>query len=293
MYRIRGIFKGRLSILGEYISPPRVLERMRSDLYIISYPKTGRTWLRMLMKQALHQHLGIPIKDPLEFHELTNYDNRLPRISVAHDDEPHWKKPSELTTNKKRWYRNKKVILVIRDPRDTMVSLYIQMTRRWKVFTPSDKSMNDYIWQERGALKTMIRYYNIWAENKEIPADLLLVKYEDLHERPLQCLRKCIEFLGIYDISDETLMSAIEENKLEKLKKREASGEFTSKRLRPGFKGDPESMKMRKGKIGGYEDYLTPKQGDAVLEYTSQNLDPWYGYRELVVTERKDKFTGS
>ena len=287
MFTLRGAFKGKLSILGEHISPPRVIERLRSDLYLVSYPKTGRTWLRMLMKTALHKHLGVPVKDPLEFHELTEKDERIPRISVVHDDEPHWKKTHELTSDKSKWYRNKKVILLIRDPRDTMVSLYIQMTKRWKVFTESEKTINEFIWQETGALKSMIEYYNIWAQNRDIPKDLLMIRYEDIHSQTLQKLRESIEFLGVNDTPNDTLNEAIEFNRLEKLKKREASGEFNTKRLKPGSKDDPESMKVRKGKVGGYQEYLSYDEACKIRDYTYEHLDPWYGYKALIENELK------
>lgn len=287
MFALRGTFKGRLSILGEHISPPRVAERLRSNVYLISYPKTGRTWLRMLMKTALHQHLGIRENDPLEFNELTKVDSRIPRISVVHDDEPHWKKPSELTQNKAKWYNDKKVILLVRDPRDTMVSLYIQMTKRWKVFTDTDKTINEFIWQEKGALKSMIRYYNIWADNREVPKDLLMIRYEDIHSQPLECLKESIEFIGVGDVHEDTFDKAIETNRLEKLKKREASGEFTTHRLQPGVKNDPESMKMRKGKVGGYHEYLSNDESLKIRDYTYEHLDPWYGYQELIDKELK------
>jgi len=237
------------------------------------------------MKSALHKHLNVEIGDPLEFDELTESDERIPRISVVHDDEPHWKKPYQLTRDKSKWYAGKKVVLLVRDPRDTMVSLYIQMTKRWKVFTESEKTMNDFVWQETGSLKSMIEYYNIWAENRSVPEGLLMIRYEDIHSQPLQKLRESIEFLGVKDISDASLSEAIEANRLERLKKREASGEFSSPRLRPGLKDDPESMKVRKGKVGGFSDYLSDDESKRIRDYTFAHLDPWYGYQGSIEDE--------
>lgn len=279
---LRGFFHSRVSILSEYIYPPRVRERRRAELYIISYPKTGRTWLRMMLKSALHQHLDVPQTDPLEFCELTQADPRIPRISVVHDDEPHWKKPDQLTMDKHPWYGGKRVILIIRDPRDTMVSLYLQMTRRWRVFIERQKSLHEFIWQERGALHSMIRYYNIWADNRHVPDGLLLVRYEDLHREPVGQLQRALQFLGVAEVPQATIEAAIEENRIERVRAREQTSEYDTHRLQPGIVGDPESLKTRRGKIGGYVDYLGRADIEAISRFTRDQLDPWYGYRELM-----------
>lgn len=280
--RLRGVFQPRLSILAEYIYPPRVLERRRAELCVVSYPKTGRTWLRMMLKSALHQHLGVPRTDPLEFHELTRADARVPRIAVVHDDEPHWKKPDQLTTNKRPWYGDKRVLLVIRDPRDTMVSLYFQMARRWRVFPESEKSLSEFIWQERGALKSMIRYYNIWAENRRVPAGLCLVRYEGLQQKPIEEIQRALRFIGIADIPRATLAAAVEENRIERIRLQEQAHEYGTRRLRPGIAGDPESFKARRGKVRGFVDYLDRADIEKISRLIRDELDPWYGYKELV-----------
>ena len=40
------------------------------------------------------------------------------------------------------------------------------------------------------------------------------------------------------------------------MKKLEAAGAFDSKILKPGNVTDPESFKVRRGKVGGYREYL-------------------------------------
>ncbi|RMF18456.1 MAG: sulfotransferase domain-containing protein [Candidatus Dadabacteria bacterium] len=284
--RARNIHKPFFSAIGEHISPPRVIERMRAELFLISYPKTGRTWLRMLMKTALHRHYGVPISDPLEFHELSNRFADMPRIAVVHDDEPHWKRPAQLTTDKSRWYHDKRVILMVRDPRDTIVSLYHQMSKRWKVFRPEWVTMSEFFWSERGGFDTMIRYYNIWADQRDAPRDLLMVRYEDLHADTAGELRRVLDFLGVRGVDDSTIADAIEENRIERVRKREAAGEFRTHRLQPGVKGDPSSMKARKGKIGGFVEELPWADVVRATERIRTELDPWYGYDGITLPEQ-------
>ncbi|MFW6049557.1 MAG: sulfotransferase domain-containing protein [Myxococcota bacterium] len=272
--RVRGFFKPRLSILGERYSPLEWYRNHRADAFVLSFPKTGRTWLRLMMHRALSLHLGVTPTDPLEFHDFTAADPRVPRIRVIHDDEPHWRHPHTLHESKER-YRGKRVILLVRDPRDAIVSLWFQNTKRWKVF---DKSLHEFLWQSRGSLRSMVRFYNIWAANRHVPRELLLVRYEGMHADPVGTLRNAMALIGVDDVPDRVLVDAIEENRIDALRQREASLRYGTKRLRPGDLGDPESFKARKGKVGGYAEYLSPEDIRAANELINRELDPWYGY---------------
>jgi hypothetical protein len=61
------------------------------------------------------------------------------------------------------------------------------------------------------------------------------------------------------------------------MKKMETAGAFASKILQPTDLGDPESFKVRRGKVGGFTDYLT---GDD-LKYAGEamrKLDARFDY---------------
>ncbi len=62
------------------------------------------------------------------------------------------------------------------------------------------------------------------------------------------------------------------------MKKMEASKQYDPKLLQPGDVNDPESYKVRRGKVGGFSDYL--KGSD--LEYANAavaRLNGRFGYR--------------
>ncbi len=272
--RARGFFKPRLSIFGERYSPLQWYKNHKADVFIVWFPKTGGTWVRLLVHTALSRHTAIIPKEPLEFHEFTEAHPNIPLVRAIHDDEPHWKLPRQLSLTKDR-YRQKKVVLLVRDPRDAIVSLHFQMTKRWKV---TDKELPEFIWQERGSLFSMIRYYNIWAQNRDVPQALLLVRYEDIHADPKRKLREILDFMGVKDIGDGVIEDSVGANDIEKLRKREASMQYTTKRLRPGDASDPSSFKARRGKVGGYVDYLAATDIEKISKIVEDELDPWFGY---------------
>ena len=93
--------------------------RQRYDAMFLSYPKSGRTWLRMMLGRTLQEHFGLDKAgaDPLNLLALARQKPGVPRIQVAHDDLPQLRRPEELQTGRKE-YRGCRVIFMVRDPRD-------------------------------------------------------------------------------------------------------------------------------------------------------------------------------
>jgi hypothetical protein len=50
--------------------------------------------------------------------------------------------------------------------------------------------------------------------------------------------------------------------------------------MQPGDTRDPDSYKVRRGKIGGYQDYFTPEQVAEIDAIVAQQLSPTLGYSE-------------
>ena len=70
---------------------------------------------------------------------------------------------------------------------------------------------------------------------------------------------------------------ALEFSRFENMQKLEAAGAFDSKILHPGDVRDPESFKVRRGKVGGYREYLSAEdQAFAASELAK--LDTRFGY---------------
>src|SRR6266540_4678468 len=102
------------------------------DVVILSAPKSGRTWIRTFLCAYLCKRHG------LEFTlQPGRYDHpRFPRVIFSHDRFEHrtkgnrWDRLRGKYLVPRRELRRAKIILLVRDPRDCFVSLYLQMTRR-------------------------------------------------------------------------------------------------------------------------------------------------------------------
>jgi hypothetical protein len=264
----------RRSAMGRLVY--RFRRNRMADVFVLSFPKTGRTWLRVLLGKALALHHGLQDAEVIELDQLARAIPSLPRIRFKHDDNPHFKAPHELVDFKYE-YRDRKVVLLVRDPRDTLVSAYFQMTKREDSYR-FEGTLADFLRCPRGSWDTMIRFYNIWADQRSAPAAFLLVRYEDLHADAARELRRVLEFLGYRDVAEQTIQAAVEFSRFENMRKMEQSNSLSSGRLKPGDAKDPESFKTRKGKVGGYVDYLDGEQIAELNARLKRELAPIYGY---------------
>jgi len=226
----------------------------------------------MLIGQLILFDKNISFEDPMDLWSLTKELPDLPRIRMSHDDKPH-KRMAEKIEKSKEKYRNKRIILLVRDPRDVAVSHYYHTKHRGKTF---DGSLGDFIRRPKGGMRTLISYYNVWAEQRNAPKDLLLVRYEDLQDRPHEILKHIAEFLGIQDVEDEILDQAVKASSFDKMRDIEANNAYHEKRLKPSEKEDTRSYKTRKGKSGTYVEEFEREDLDWLEEYIETNLDPLY-----------------
>ncbi len=253
------------------------------DALVISVPKSGRTWLRILLGKlfALHFNLEIEETNIIFLDKLASICPEIPLIRFFHDDRPQWKTPDELSIDKTD-YKSKKVIFLVRDIRDILVSLYFEKTKREHLYYSGERKyegdLSSYIRCDIGSLKTIIKYYNIWAENINIPANFLLVRYEDMQKNPQEEMAKIIDFLEIGKIPDKIMSEAINYASFTNMRKLEESDNFNHFILKAGDKNEPESYKTRRGKVGGFVDYLSQTDIDYINQKIKAELSGFYRY---------------
>lgn len=182
-----------------------------------------------------------------------------------------------MLSQDKSIYRDKKIMLLIRDPRDMIVSWYFHKNKRKKGVEQYSGTLSQFLGEKAGSFDTMIEYYNIWERNKHIPLEFLLVKYEDFMKDTRIQAKKALNLIGLKDVSDREIDAAIEFSSFNNMKKMEAEDRFRVKRLRPGDVNDNDSYKVRRGVIGGYKDYLSQEDIKSLNE-KMKGLSGYYGY---------------
>jgi hypothetical protein len=260
-------------------------EVRKADFIIISPPKCGRTWVRVLLSRFLQVKYGLGTKNLLGFDNYHRLCPDIPKIRFTHD-----KYISDYTrdTKTKRAFYEKKVVFLVRDPRDVVVSNYFQWIstvnpfKRKKRSVPDDPtqvSAFDYAMDpELGLLKT-ICFLNEWES--EIPKlkDYVLIRYEDLRSDSQRALVRMLTFMG-QEYSDEQVDEAVSYASFENMKALESSPSLDtgSRRLAAKDPKNPDSFKVRRGKVGGYRDYLSAEQVARIDGLIEGELSPFYGY---------------
>jgi hypothetical protein len=250
------------------------------DAIVVSIPKSGRTWVRTFLCAYFCQRYGHPFSLTPEKYG----DGRIPRIIYSHDRFEQRTKADRWAALRGKYFippgelRRAKVVLLVRDPRDTFVSHYVQLTRRTRE-TPDQlkqKEIGEVLRDPRHGIASMIEIMNGWLDEWSGKTNFLLLRYEDLQRTPEESFRELLKFLG--DEPDGNAFAhALEFSRFGNMKKMEAAGAFSSKILQPTDVADPESFKVRRGKVGGFTDYLLEDD----LVYANQaitRLDPRFGY---------------
>jgi hypothetical protein len=178
------------------------------------------------------------------------------------------------------------IILLVRDPRDAFVSHYIQLTRP-TADAPDEvktKTAGEMLRDPFLGIGQIVRTMNDWLAEFGDRPNVALVRYEDLLSRPAEHFGRVLAAVGEQQVSQEHLDAALRFSEFNNMKKLEAAGAFDSKILQPRDMNDPESFNVRRGRIGGYADYLSASDIEYANEAMSA-LDRRFGYNVGVVSE--------
>lgn len=259
----------------------------RCDWVLMSWGKSGRTWLRVMLSRAYQLKGNLDPSLLLDFDNLKHRDPQLPAVFFTHNNYLR-----DYTGNRqsKRHFQGKRIVLLVRDPRDVAVSQFFQWQYRMR---PNKKFINDYppqgadidVWDfvldEDAGVPRIVDYFNGWAQAIPELRDVLIVRYEDMRADPGAALARILDFTGT-PASAEQVSEAVEFAALDNMKKMEQDKFFkgSGARVRAGDQANPDSYKTRKAKVGGYRDYFDEAQCQQLARMVAK-LDPMFGYGSM------------
>ncbi len=261
------------------------LKLARADVVIASYGKSGRTWLRVMLSRFYQVKHGLPERLLIGFDNLHRKNPAVPRIFFTHDN---YLKDYTGAADSKRDYAGKKVVLLVRHPADVAVSQYFQWKFRMR---PVKKHLNDYpahgqeipvydfvLWEGSG-LPKIVDFMNLWAREASQVGALHIVRYEDMRARPQEVLAGIVAFLGTPGTAEQ-VAEAVDFASVENMRALEQKRVFwlSGSRMVAKDKGNPDSFKVRRAKVGGYRDYFDDAQAARIDGLIAERLDPLFGY---------------
>lgn len=253
----------------------------KEDLYVIGFPKSGNTWLARLLSDATNSKIHVlSEKDVVNNSENSDDKNGkyvIHKIHVAND-------LGKVLKSKK--------VYIVRDVRASIVSGFFHNYRNigedkiksnsfYKIFFAFEINNLNISWNKtfshyRNLLSIRIKgnlsfipKVNSWSQHVNFWTslnDVIIVRYEDLHENTFLELKKVLDELGI-SYANEELNRVIENQSFAKKKK-----EFLEK-------GDTENAKfLRSGEKESWRKLLSPKLQNKI-ETTHKEMMKKFGYK--------------
>jgi hypothetical protein len=245
-----------------------------ADAAIVSYPKSGRTFVRAMLACLYQRRFGIDQRSLLEFSALRRAPRDVPRVLFSHAGDA-MRTADEISVDANA-YAGKKLILIARHPGDTAVSRYHHLKHRSRDRARrrlADQPLDSFVWVAEGGIPSIVAFLNQFAALEGVT----ILRYEDFLSDPAPTLRALVDAIGL-EADSEDVARAVEFASLPNLKQREREGYFTSSRLRRARKGDEQSGKVRAGVSGGYRAQLDPAAVARIDNYVAENLNPKFGY---------------
>lgn len=257
-----------------------------TDYAIVSYGKSGRTWLRLMLSRFYQQRYQLPEGAFLEFDNLNRREPRVPRVFFTHGNylRDYTGHHESLADD----FGDRPLVLLVRDPRDIAVSQYFQWAHRmhphkkWINDYPphgADLSVQEFVCDHAAGLDRALGFLRRWSEALPKCQRALVVRYEDLRADPHTHLRRVLEFFGA-DPTDAEVADAVEFAAFDNMRRLEEQGgvQASGQRLVPGRRGQTDSYKVRRAKVGGYRDYFDEATCRELEARVADALGPAFGY---------------
>jgi hypothetical protein len=172
--------------------PGRRLPVRPDDILLASYPQSGNTWLRFLIANLLHPDREVSFGN---LHQLI----LDPDVTVKRDFD-RAQRPRIITSEGSFDPRYRRIIYLVRDPRDVVLSQYHNLRQLGRI----EDQFRLEAFVERFLTGELNRHLGSWGENagswlatRSHHPGFLLLRYEDLVSGTARELTRVAEFVGL------------------------------------------------------------------------------------------------
>lgn len=223
------------------------------DTFIVSFPKSGNTWLRFLIAHLISGRNDISFR---------NIDELVPDIYTSASLTNKLSSPRFIKTHN-NWFADfPKSIYIVRDYRDVLVSYYHYQLAA-KEFSGSFRDYIRTIDSLHPFGKWKAHVESALAFQSRFPARIHLMRYEDLLASPDETLEKLVQFLGI--TPKRSVAEAIAHCAFSRLQKTESEKGSL-------FHDISGQLFFREGKSGGWKNSFSEDDLRFVLDENGELL---------------------
>lgn len=253
------------------------------DIFLVSYSKSGNTWVRFLVANLVY-----PEKNP----DFSNIDNLLPDPNgMSKRNLERAPRPRIIKSHLSFDPRFPKVLYVVRDPRDVVLSLYHWHLKRGVI--PDGYPLEEFVSRfvdgglvgENPRMGTWHEHVASWYYTRVNDPRFLLVSYESLQSQTLHETGRIANFLEV-PANTERLTFAIKQSSAQRMRELEKKQGHL---WRSTSETQLDKPFVRAAKAGGWRSEL-PDAGVAKIESKWGALMREMGYelsvRDLVQAAR-------
>ena len=195
-------------------TPNRTFLIQPDDVFLVSFPKSGNTWTRFLMANLIY---------PGQSATFANIHRLIPDPSgTSKRDFERIPKPRIIKSHESFDPRYKRVIYIVRDPRDVVVSQYHYHRKLRKIAddSPIETFVTRFLAGETCPHGSWGQNVASWLVTSEGAPNFVLLRYEDMIANTARELAKIVAFLGI-SASREQIGLAVERSSASQMRKLE------------------------------------------------------------------------
>ena len=232
-----------------------------SDIFIVTYPKSGTTWVQNLVVEILS---GGKAEFEHIYQASPFLENLRPRLHTLPE-------PRILKTHlnyKKAPKGRGKYIYVMRHGLDVAISYYRHYQNFHGYRGPFPHFFDTFI-KGKAAYGSWFEHVRDWQANPQ-NLDVLFISYEELMEDLEGGLRKIATFCG-HELSEENVPNILERCSFSYMKENEQK--FNLAYWEIIRKGMTTNQFIRKGKINQWEEELKPEQLEAYRQKFKEHFE--------------------
>jgi len=254
-----------------------------ADLVVIAHPKAGSTWLRFQLSRVYQKKYGLSEDVIPNVEVLHGLNPEIPRLLMG---AYNYVKLDVAGPAPAPQLADKAVVFISRHPLDILVSLYFHVKKHalherklindWPLDL-TDVSMMQFMLESNWGLRPLIRFYNDCMRQHRSMGRSMILSYEAMRGEPVESLMAIAELAGA-PVSVEEAEEATAFASFDNLRRAELENRFNTTRLRAANPKDPNSFKVRRGKVFGYRDHFSQSELQVLERIVDEELDLAFGY---------------
>jgi hypothetical protein len=251
-----------------------------ADSWVVGYPKCGNTWFNLMLRKALTIIYGLDdaaIPRILSDWRFGRPFTRVPAIGVTHHMPLFNVEGYQDMTIDLDMFSGRNVVLLVREPKDVLVSLY--MHNVYRETTPLYQGdLESMVYSDVYGIEKFLKYYVAWHEQRAVPRSLMLVRYEDLSGDTEKVLGEALKFLGVPRVDAGFVREVVAYGSFENMRKIERTQEVKLRTLAPAAHPREEAFQVRKGLVGDHVNHLAAATIRYIDRRVEADLPAEFGY---------------